>query len=196
MKLDFSPLVKKIEALGKRARIAFFVGTILLLGGLFTYFVFLPKTEEAARLNEQIDNLERQLVIAKSRARNLENLKLKMAEIEAEFNEALKLLPNRREIPSLLRSITQMGADSNLEFLLFEPGSEVPKDFYIEIPVSIEVAGGFLDVAAFFDKVSGLERIVNIVGVSMRPGELFSTTLNTTCTAVTYRFKGGEEKDG
>lgn len=196
MNLDFSPIVEKVEKLGMRTRIAVFTGTILVLAALFVYFVFLPKNEEIGRLEDRIENLDQQLVLARTRARNLDKLKAEMAELDARFNEALKLLPNEREIPSLLRTITQMGSDSNLQFHLFKPEREVPADFYIAIPVSIEVGGDYLDVAAFFDKVGGMERIVNIVNVSMRPEKEFSTTLKTTCTAVTYRFRGGEEGDG
>jgi type IV pilus assembly protein PilO len=196
MKLSLSPLVEKVEKIGVRARICIFAGTILLLGGLFVYFVYIPKSDEITRLEQQIENLERRVVIAKSRARNLDKLKAEMEVFEAQFKEALKLLPNEREIPNLLRTITQMGSDSNLEFHLFKPEKEVPETFYIAIPVSIEVAGDFLDVARFFDKVGGMERIVNILNVSMRPEKDFSTTLKTTCTAVTYRFKGEEEGDG
>ncbi len=197
LKLNLNPFIEKIEKLRLRVRIIFFVLTVLLLGGLFAYFIYLPKSNEIARLEDKIENLERQLLLAKSRARNLEKLKAEMAQVEADFQEALKLLPNEREIPSLLRTITQMGNDSNLVFHLFKPENEVPKDFYIEIPVSIEVDGGFLDVATFFDKVGGMERIVNIVNVSMRPEQDLSTTLKTNCTAVTYRFKkedSAEEK--
>lgn len=190
MRANLTPMFKKVDALSLRVRIIIFVLTMALLAGLFTYFIYLPKSREIARLEQQIGELDRQLFLAKARARNVEKLHAELAEVEGEFKEALKLLPNEREIPSLLRTITQMGKDSNLEFLLFKPEKEVTKDFYFEIPVSIEVKGGFLDVAAFFDKVGGMQRIINIMNVSMRPERDFSTILKTTCTAVTYRFRG------
>lgn len=60
----------------------------------------------------------------------------------------------------------------------------------MEIPVSIEVSGTYHNVAVFFDKVGQMERIVNILNVSMTPQKERSTTLTTRCDAVTYRFKG------
>ncbi len=60
----------------------------------------------------------------------------------------------------------------------------------MEIPVSIEVSGTYHNVAIFFDKVGQMERIVNILNVSMTPQKDRSTTLTTKCDAVTYRFKG------
>jgi type IV pilus assembly protein PilO len=106
---------------------------------------------------------------------------------------ALRLLPTSSEIPALLKSITKLGNDSNLQFLLFSPEREVPKEeLYVEIPVSIEVMGGYHDVAMFFDKIGKLDRIVNIINVSMIPAKSDTTMLRTKCRALTYRFK--EEK--
>jgi type IV pilus assembly protein PilO len=196
MRANLTPMFKKVDALSLRVRIVIFVLTIALIAGLFTYFIYLPKSREIARLEQQLGELDRQLFLAKAKARNVEELHTELAELDADFKEALKLLPNEREIPSLLRTITQMGKDSNLEFLLFKPEKEVSKDFYIEIPVSIEVKGGFLDVAVFFDKVGGMKRIINMMNVSMRPERDFSTMLKTTCTAVTYRFRGENPTGG
>ena len=153
----------------------------------------MPKTGEIKKTRKEIVTLKEKINQAKIRKRNIEKFELEKAEVDAQFQEALKLLPNKREIPSLLRSITQLGSDSQLEFRLFSPVSEVNKDFYIEIPVSIEVSGNYHSVAVFFDKVGRMERIVNILDVSMKPVKDRSTDLITQCKAVTYRFKGSTD---
>jgi type IV pilus assembly protein PilO len=99
----------------------------------------------------------------------------------------MKALPEKEEIPSLLTSISRSGQDVGLEFLLFEPKAEARKEFYAEIPVAMQVVGGYHDLAMFFDKVARLSRIVNIKNISM--GRIKdSQRLNTSCTAVTYKF--------
>ena len=72
---------------------------------------------------------------------------------------------------------------------MFSPNKEKTRDFYIEIPVSMEVSGTYHDVATFFDKVGRMKRIVNILDISMAPVKTRSTNLTTKCNAVTYRFK-------
>ena len=72
---------------------------------------------------------------------------------------------------------------------MFSPQREVPRDFFVEIPVNIEVRGVYHDVALFFDKVGKLDRIVNVIDVNMVPVKSMDTTLKTNCKAVTYRFK-------
>ena len=183
-------LFEKVEKIKMPIRIAIFLGTLVLLAGLFIYFVYLPKSEEIAKTREEIAKLQQKLNQAIVRAKALKKFEAEYAEVDAQFQEALKLLPNTKEIPSLLKSITQLGTDSNLEFLLFSPQRERAQDFFMEIPVSIEVSGTYHNVAIFFDKVGQMERIVNILNVSMTPQKERSTTLTTRCDAVTYRFKG------
>jgi type IV pilus assembly protein PilO len=183
-------LFEKVEKIKMPIRLAIFVGTIVLLAGLFFWLFYLPKSEEIAQTQEEITRLQQKLNQAIVRARALKKFEGEYAEVDAQFQEALKLLPNTKEIPSLLKSITQLGTDSQLEFLLFSPQRERPQDFFMEIPVSIEVSGTYHNVAIFFDKVGQMERIVNILNVSMVPQKERSTILTTRCDAVTYRFKG------
>ncbi|MCJ7776001.1 MAG: type 4a pilus biogenesis protein PilO [Desulfobulbaceae bacterium] len=182
-------IFEKVEKLKMIHRILILVGTIVLLAGIFVALVYIPKSKEITRLNKEIAGLEKKINQAKIKARTLKKFEAEQVEVEAQFGEALKLLPNEREIPTLLRSITQLGSDANLEFRLFSPNKEKARDFYIEIPVSMEVSGTYHDVATFFDKVGRMKRIVNILDISMKPVKERSTNLTTKCDAVTYRFK-------
>ena len=185
-----SALIEKVEKLKMPIRIAIFAGTLVVLIGIFVWFFYLPTTGEIKEVEKRITQLQAKLNRAIVRARTLKKFEAEYAEVEAQFAEALKLLPNSKEIPSLLKSITQLGTDSQLEFRLFSPQRERARDFYMEIPVSIEVSGSYHDVALFFDRVGRMERIINILNVSMTPVSDRSTVLTTTCDAVTYRFKG------
>jgi type IV pilus assembly protein PilO len=183
-------LFEKVEKIKMPIRIAIFAGTIVILAVAFWYFVYDPYSTEIAETEGKIAKLQQEINKAKARASNLKRFEVEYAEVDAQFQEALKLLPNTKEIPSLLKSITQLGTDSQLEFLLFSPQRERAQDFFMEIPVSIEVSGTYHNVAIFFDKVGQMERIVNILNVSMTPQKDRSTILTTRFDAVTYRFKG------
>jgi type IV pilus assembly protein PilO len=189
MAADTNAYFDKISKLRMIHRILIFAGTFVLIGGLFTWFIYMPKSTEIKAITSELDRLERQITLAKVRAKNLKKLETELAEARKDLKVALKLLPTSSEIPKLLKNITKLGNDSNLEFLLFSPEKQISKKFYIEIPVSIEVLGNYHDVAIFFDKVGKLDRIVNVMNVNMIPIEPLSTTLKTTCKATTFRFK-------
>lgn len=191
--MEENSLLGKIEKLKMVYRILILAGTVVLLVGLFAWLVVAPKTGQIDAAEKEIAKLDEQLNQAKIRARNLKKFEKELSEVDAQFQEALHLLPNQREIPALLSNITKLGNDSQLEFRLFSPNRERVRDFYIEIPVSIEISGNYHNVAVFFDKVGRMERIVNILDVSMKPVKERSTILTTTCDAVTYRFKGSSD---
>jgi type IV pilus assembly protein PilO len=192
MAIDLNTYFDKISKLRMIHRILIFAGTVVLIVGLYSWLVYIPKTGEIKTIKSELDRLEKNIRIARVRAKNLKRLEADLAKAQGDLNVAIKLLPTTSEIPSLLKNITKLGNDSNLEFLLFSPEKQVSKEFYVEIPVSIEVLGSYHNVAIFFDKVGKLDRIVNVVDVTMIPIKELSTTLKTSCKATTYRFKEGE----
>jgi type IV pilus assembly protein PilO len=189
MAIESDSFFDKISKLRMAYRMVIFVGTIVILVALFIWLVHMPKTAEIRTLRTEIKKLDDQLRLVKIRARDLKKLEKERARKQEELALALKLLPTTSEIPNLLKSITKLGNDSNLEFLLFSPDRQVPRDFFVEIPVNIEVQGVYHDVAMFFDKVGKLDRIVNVIDVSMAPVKSMDVMLKTSCKAVTYRFK-------
>jgi len=195
MAIDLNTYFNKISKLRMIHRILIFAGTVVLIVGLYIWLVYIPKTGEIKTIKSELDGLERNIRIAKVRANNLKRLEADLAKAQGDLKVAIKLLPTTSEIPSLLKNITKLGNDSNLEFLLFRPEKQVSKEFYVEIPVSIEVLGNYHDVAIFFDKVGKLDRIVNVVNVNMIPIKALSTTLKTSCKATTYRFKEGKKTE-
>jgi type IV pilus assembly protein PilO len=206
------PVFAKIESLSKLHRILIFCGTIAILIGGFTYFSYYPKLKTLNAQKKEYKLLQKKLTTARQKAASLEKYREEKKKAEAQFQVVKKALPEKEDIPSLLAGISQSGQDSGLEFVLFQPNPEVFKDFYAEIPVSINVTGEYHDVALFFDRVSRLSRIVDIKDIEMTPvsgmktvrkssqsgsQESAANILSTKCTAVTYKFveKAPEKPD-
>ena len=178
----------KIGKLPKIYRILICFGIFLMLIGPFFYFSYQPKVKKIDQLKTEQKTLETKLVKAQAKAKQLKYFQDKLKKAQTDFKVAVKKLPEKKEIPSLLSSISRSGHDAGLEFLLFEPKKELTKEFYAEIPVSIIVTGNYHKTALFFDKVARLYRIVNIDNIIMSETKGRGSKLNTSCTAVTYRF--------
>ena len=181
-----APFFEKVEKLSTVQRILIYAGTFLVLIGAVVWFLYVPKWDQKSELQSELETLESQLMTARTKAAKLPKLRAQMKAEEAKFRLASKALPERREIPSLLTSISQSGGDAGLEFQLFQPGGEVNREFYVEIPVAVRVKGGYHNTAEFFDRVAALSRIVTIRDISMTPAD--DSELNTSCSAVTYKF--------
>lgn len=182
-----SAIIEKIEKLVLWQQVAILVGLLVVLFGAAIWLLYLPKYDEITELDQKLQALEKKLATAKINAAELEKFQAKMKEAEAQFKIAMRALPEKEEIPSLLTNVSKSGQDVGLEFLLFEPKAENKKEFYAEIPVAMSIRGDYHNLAIFFDKVARLSRIVNINNITINRGKE-TRDLNTSCTAVTYKF--------
>jgi type IV pilus assembly protein PilO len=183
----FAPAIEWVEARTKLQRVLIYASAIALLVGSFAYFAYLPKHKQIGKLESEYKELAEKLEKARKTAKQLNYYRTKMKAAEAQFNIVMKALPEKKEIPALLSNISQAARDAGLDITKFQPNAEKPKEFYAEVPISINVSGNYHNVAMFFDKISNLPRIVTISAVKMTPDKE-GTKLSASCTAVTYKF--------
>jgi type IV pilus assembly protein PilO len=156
----------------------------------------MPKLERLGELKEKYAGIQSKLAGARAASANLEDFRKEFKKAERNFKIALQLLPDKKEIPTLLESVSKSGIDSGLEFILFKPNAEQREDFYARIPVNIELRGGYHNVAMFFDRLGRLPRIVNVSNFNVEtPRGGGTRNLITTCVAETYRFLEAGEAD-
>ncbi|MBT8334775.1 MAG: type 4a pilus biogenesis protein PilO [Deltaproteobacteria bacterium] len=181
---------EKYIPLSKNIKIVICLALIILPIALFYFLFFQPNSLKVTGLEKQKAQLVKDIQDLKEKERNKPILLKQVAEIEDEFEEAALLLPKSKEIPRLLTDISALGRNAGLDFLTFIPRAEVPKDFYDEIPVDINIRGPYHSVGFFFDQVSKLDRIVSVSNVRMASPEKVQgeMLLNSNCQLVTYRF--------
>jgi type IV pilus assembly protein PilO len=181
---------EKYIPLAPRIKLGITVGLILLPLVIFYFSYYQQKAEKIQNLNQQKVSLNKQIQTVKLKAANLAKFEKELREAELQFLETAALLPKEKEIPKLLKDISALGRNAGLDFLTFKPLPDIPRDFYAEIPITINVRGPYHNVGYFFDQVSKLTRIVSVTNVKMSSpkkegGEML---LNSDCKLVTYRF--------
>ena len=132
------------------------------------------------------------------KAANLEAYRQQLAEIERTFGAMLRQLPGKTEVPSLLVDISQTGLAAGLQERLFQPGTETRKDFYAELPIKIQLTGGYHEFGLFVSGIAALPRIVTLHDIEItRSGRANSgrkgapapsDELTLNLTAKTYRY--------
>ncbi len=126
-----------------------------------------------------------------SKAANLAAYEQQLEEMKASFGAMLRQLPNKTEVAELLVDISQTGLAAGLEFELFKPQDEVPKEFYAELPISIRVKGDYHEFGSFISGVATLPRIVTVHNINMTPNDNGKLTMDIL--AKTYRYLDEEE---
>lgn len=189
------PQVEKILKLPTKQKILILALVLILEIAALVWFIYLPKYKELGGLQVELSKLQSEIDDKTRIANNLPRLQKEYDQLNIELAQALTELPNSKEIPSLLTSITALGKNAGLDFLVFRPKGEVVKDFYAEVPVDVVVSGSYFSVANFFAAISNLPRIVNITNVAFSDIKNVNNRMMTkvTCLATTFRFLDKKE---
>ena len=129
------------------------------------------------------------------KAANLNALKEQMKEMEQSFGDMVRQLPNKTEVAGLLIDISQTGLASGLEFKLFQPRGESPKEFYAELPISISVVGNYHQFGEFVSGIASLPRIVTTHDINIKPiGDPTDGTPMLLMNAIAKTYRALEEE--
>jgi type IV pilus assembly protein PilO len=162
----------------------------LVVAGYY-YLYYREASQRIGAMETQLAGLQSKIREQQAIAGNLRSFQDEVRRLEVQLSLLLEQLPNSAEIPSLLKSVSDLGKESGLDFLRFAPSGEIKKDFYAEIPVSISVNGDYHSFALFTDKVARYPRIVNLSNItfsSPKPSGDNLVLVTVNCTATTYRF--------
>lgn len=124
-------------------------------------------------------------------AANLDAYKAQMEEMKVTFDSLLSRLPAKTEVPGLLEDIGTRGNESGLTNVNINFQPDVVAEYYIEVPISISVDGGYHDMGGFVSGVAGMPRIVTLHDFSITAAK-DSRVLNMKISAKTYRYKSQE----
>jgi type IV pilus assembly protein PilO len=189
MKNLFAEFQEKISSLTVPQKVLLFAGTLLFMGAIFYFLQFQNQLDTIASLDSQIASQQRTLATVKAAAVRVKVLKKQIALSQQELSRLLMLLPDQKEIPGLLESVSRLGANVGLENILFQPEPEVLHEFYATIPVRLDLIGTFDNLGVFLDSVAKLDRILKVQSLKLvRQNKSQSALLQVTCEIVTYRF--------
>lgn len=165
--------------------------------GAYLYLFMIPLWEQKGKLEGDLQKVQSDLAQKRSVAANRPKLEAEIKALDKQLEAALVKLPEEKDIPKLLTQINTLGQQSGLEFQLFRPNAPIRKGFYAEVPIDIRVEGQYHTLGGFLDRVSKLERIVNVADIKIAPlaaqQQLSGRTMVADLKATTYTFleKGG-----
>ena len=183
-------LENKVATLNKNHKIAICLATIIVPVVAFYFLSYSPKDVEMQGLAKTVKTLQEELATVKIQAAKLDQYLADMEEAKRKFQEASLVIPDNKEIPSLLTNISGQASSAGLDIVSFVPNAEMAKGFYAEIPVSIKVNGTYHNVGFFLDSVSKLPRIVNVSSLTLGGAKEVEgeQLLGANIQLLTYKF--------
>jgi len=187
---------EQILDLPAKQRFLIYGGGIVLIVLLYVFLFHFPRSAERKTKQDRILSLTEERIKLQELLKDRDKAKAEILQIEGRFNGVKAQLPEQKEIPELLRQVSNLGRDSGLDVTLFRQKEEILLDLYAEVPVEMAVRGGYHQIALFFDKVRHLDRIVNVSDLSLKnpqpaEGQMY---VEASFFATTYRFLSEEEQ--
>ncbi len=186
----------KLEAIPSQYRWAMIPGLLLLIVAGYWYGMYEPEREKIASLEEQVQRQGLTLQKYRKVAANYAAFQTQVEALEVDLKKALAQLPDSKEIPELIRRISDLGVRTGLQITLLRPQAEQVREYYAEVPITVKMVGAFHSVGQFFDELGRLPRIVSVSKVKLS-GESKDkddvVKVSTECLATTYRFLDDSE---
>jgi type IV pilus assembly protein PilO len=151
---------------------AFITAVVFLIVVFIGWYMYISDQQDSLQqLVSKEETLKQDFVKQQAKAVNLEALQQQLDEMQDMLRQLLRQLPSKTEMPELLVDISQTALSAGLEVELFQPGAELPKDFYAERPINLKLVGTYHQFGTFISGVASLPRVVILTmhDVSLTP---------------------------
>jgi len=179
----------KLELIPPQYRWGMIPALLLLVTVAYGYGMYKPEGERIRSLEEQIQQQNVTLQKYRKVAANYDTFQTQVEALEIDLRQALAQLPDSKEIPDLIRQISDLGVRTGLQITLLRPQAEQVREYYAEVPITVNMVGSFHAVGQFFDELARLPRIISVSKIKLGGDSKQDTTIvDTECLATTYRF--------
>src|SRR5262245_35394986 len=173
-------------SLGARAGVLFVLA--LMIGAVY-YYVYFDTLYQA---NQQ---LQTRLAVKKPEHDRLRTFELKLAEenrkmaiLQQQLEIQKKIVPDEKDADQFIKLLHDTAATSGIDIRRYTALPVANKEFYSEVPFAIDIDGPYYSVLNFFQRVSELERIVNVSNMQM------ANTKNNSAAKVRGTYTGKPNK--
>jgi Tfp pilus assembly protein PilO len=183
----------RFESLPRSVQVAIFAALVGCLAFVFYLYYLKDFILQRDAIQAEIARLELSVAQGTAIENQLKRFKQELAQLEERLAVLQSILPSEKETPAVLRSVQRMAAASNLKINKFIPKPIVPRAFYSDWPIQVEVEGSYDGLGLFFEKISQATRIIDVGDISItgmdKPQEDPNITLTASCTATTFVFR-------
>ena len=182
--------LEPLAALPIWGKILIALGLALLITGGNFYFYVPDIDKKIKRANSDIKKNETEITNSKIIAENLTQFQREHELLKQKLAEALTALPLSKNIDDLLGELNANAKKAGVVIRSLTPKPENAHGFYAAIPLDMQIAGTYHEIAIFFESISKFRRIVNISGISLASARNESDRIVLTANylATTFRF--------
>lgn len=166
---------------------------VLLGAALFVVmhlYVFKDIQTTNERLQQNIDDLEREIEKGRAAKADLPRLEEDIRNYEIELDRLRRILPTRRETDNLIKRLKQLTEQGQFTLTRFTPGNFEDRGFFQAWPIQVGLDGTYHELGLLFDRLSRFPRIINVESLVLTPmRQTGNYTIHAEFTQQTFIYK-------
>ncbi|HUE51671.1 MAG TPA: type 4a pilus biogenesis protein PilO, partial [Terriglobales bacterium] len=152
---------------------------LVILGGVAVtavlYFtVFKSQNDKNVAAQHALEAKIRENNELESYRPKLKQIEQQLAELKQQLEIEQRIVPDEKQVDGFMTMMDGEAFKAGVEVRRYSAKDSKQQQYYTEVPFEMELDGPYYSVLNFFDRVSKLERIVNVGGL------MVSTTKNPT----------------
>jgi|SRR5579871_1956005 type IV pilus assembly protein PilO len=161
---------------------AVIAGGLVVTAALY-FTVFKSQNEKNAASQHALEDKIRENNELESYRPKLKQIEQQLAELKQQFEIEQRIVPDEKQIDTFMTMMDGEAVKAGIELRRYKALDVKSQQYYSEVPFSIEADGPYYSMLNFFDRVSKLERIVNIGDL------LVSTTKNPAGAKTKHQYQ-------
>ncbi len=166
-KITLSDLIGRYTQIPRRTRLSAVLGIAVAIVTLYFFLIDQDQQAVLSQAQQSLQHTESDRAEKFAYAANLSLYEARLKELTEKLSTARAMLPDTADVPQFLSQIGAIAREVNLVIERFEPQEEAALDFYAETRFAVQVRGSYHEVGAFLDRVSHMDRIVNVSDLAM-----------------------------
>jgi type IV pilus assembly protein PilO len=184
--MDFARVFAPIVNQPRPTKIALGAIVLVVIVGSGYFLLISPRR---AAVEEIRARFQSELTPSRAVAANLARFRGEAAVLRQRLQAVRERLPNEKEIPPLYRTVSDLAFQSGLAVAIFQPRAPQPKEFYSEVPITLNAEMGYHQLGTFFDRLARLPRVVNVADLKLTGIRRPTGSMRAEMTLVSYMLK-------
>jgi type IV pilus assembly protein PilO len=174
------------------------LGAALVSGALY-YTMYKPQHEENVAAQMKLQAKLRENAELEAYRPKLADIERQLASLKQQLEIERRIVPDEKEIDNFMRMVSSEARKAGVEIRRYTSRPYAAREFYTEVPFELELDGPYYSMLGFFERLTKVERIVNVSGLSMastrKPGDAHvkhtyqyaaGESIAVTCLTTTY----------
>ena len=157
-------------------------GGSLVTAALF-FTLFKSQREKNATAQQALEQKIRENNELESYRPRLKQIEQQLAELKQQLEIEQRIVPDEKLVDSFITTLDAEAVKAGVELRRYKAQDVKPQQYYTEVPFVMELDGPYYSVLNFFDRVSKLERIVNVSDL------MVATTRNPQAAKTKHQYQ-------